>query len=126
MLWSPIETTSIQKRKRKGIGSPRRKKPKARALQQVVEAYLDGSDIPPTLVTNIKNHISKHTRKISSGDSGNDKIVFEVIINKFRYQGIKVSNHLKAPFRQSLSYWYDQNSTATRNTLCHLPRTSEV
>ena len=76
---------SKQKRKRKGNGSPRRKKPKVRDLQQVVEAYLDGSNIPDTLVTNIKNHIGKHTRKISSGDSGNDKIKCEVIINKYRY-----------------------------------------
>ena len=67
-----IQMVSKQKRKRKGNGSPRRKKPKARALQQVVEAYLDGSNIPDTLVTNIKSHISKHARKISSVDSGND------------------------------------------------------
>ena len=115
-----------QKRKRKGNASSRRKKPKVRDLQQLVEAYLDGSEIHRDFVTNIKQYIARHTRKLTSGDSGNDKIVFELKINGHRYQGIKVSNHLKAPFRQSMSYWYEQNCMATTNVLCQLPRTPEV
>ena len=118
--------SSVTKRKKTGSGTARRKKQKTRDLKRVVETYLDHSDMPVPFVLNIKNYVDKHARKMSSVGSENEKIKFEVKINTYRYQGIKISKHLKAPFRQSLSYWYEENSTATSNLLCHLPRTPEV
>ena len=49
-----------------------------------------------------------------------------MVLNGYKYRGIKVSKHLKESFKDSANFWGNNDCASKKNLLCHLPIEPEI